>query len=454
MVYVPGSASGATAARIAIQNSEDNKHVKHNTFNELFEQIANKKLDKQDEKGVFTDIQIKLMTGEQLSEKEFKVLEKLSTQIPPHLIQNAVDDGVISQQDADLLIMAGGLFANGVDSQADIEKGLANFFSLAPHDRDFARDVMMDRPSGKHDLQHPFLLFGKLRDAHSADNPEQARMAFFLQNMEPGQQGHIQNFTTWNFDTGHNAMAAALGDIPDYNDMSKTQQNAMTHFLQDLGNGFSPVKHHGHHHHGPAGGPEHGRPAHHPGHYPGFGENCQFGPNNMMGPDFVDGLGFAEQGKIDLGSLMFQVMADRVESLDNQVREFADMVDQQNKQLSTNTNAMAALRANLPEDGGTVDLSNVTFEDGDGNTVSLAGYLNEEGLIKDGANLGHMSDTDIDNMLSSINGKNDVLNSESTATMTKLQQTMDKYQQAVQVQTNFEAKWNTMLNAIIGNLSR
>ena len=414
-----------------------------------------KRIDKWDEKGEFADIQLKVMNGDKIGKREFHVLEKMSTKYPPELIQYAADKGLISQQDADMLIVAGGLFANGADSRSDLSKGLANFFSMPPHDRDFARTVMADRPE---DLSaSDFNKRGKLKDAHDSPSPEQSRLAYFLQNMEPGQQGWVQQFTTWNFDSGHSAMTAALGDIPDYNDMNKVQKNAMAGFLAGLGNGWAPVPPPGGHHgpaHGPAhglpGGPEHGRPIHIGCDFgvPGG----QFGPGDMIGPEFCNQLGFSEQGKIDLGSLMYQVMADRIDSLDNQVREFADRVDQNNKAISTNTNAMIELRTNLPAEGGAVNISGMTFTDGNGNDVSLAGYLHEQGLTTDSTDLTKMSATDINNLMDSIGAKNDTLNSEATQDMTKLQQTMDKYQQAVSTLTNFEAKWHSMMQSVTGNL--
>ncbi|MEM9618033.1 MAG: hypothetical protein AAF936_08745 [Pseudomonadota bacterium] len=420
-----------------------------------------KKLDRWDEKGEFTDIQLKVMNGEEMGKKEYRILKDMSS-LPPELLQHAVDKGIISQQDADMLIVAGALFANGADSREDISKGLANFFSLSPNDRDFARNVMAERPDGLSDGGFNFI--STLKNAHDSPSPEQSRLSYFLMNMEPGQQGWVQNFTTWNFDSGHSAMTAALGDIPDFNDMNSMQQDAMANFLAGLGNGWAPVPPPGGNHgpaHGPAhgpgpaaGGPEHGRPAFNPN-QPGsdFGmPGGHFGPGDMMGPEFVDTLGFGDKGRVDLGSLMYQVMADRIDNLDKQVRDFADSLDQRNKEISTNTNAVIALRANLPGDGGEVDVRGLTFTDGNGNDVPLAGYLQQQGVITDSTDLSTMSDTDINNLMDSINAKTDTLNSESTAEMTKLQQHMDKYSQAVSAQTNFESKWNSMMQSITSNL--
>ena len=414
------------------------------------------RFDKWDEKGEFADIQLKVMNGDKIGKKEFQILEKLSTKYPPELMQYAADKGLISQQDADMLIVAGGLFTNGADSRSDISKGLANFFSMPPHDRDFARAVMSDRPEDltASDLKSS----GKLKDTFDSPNPDQARLAYFLQNMEPGQQGWVQQFTSWNFDSGHSAMTAALGDIPDYNDMNNRQKDALAGFLSGLGSGWGaspppPGGPHGPAHgpaHGPVGGPEHGRP-----NMAGcdFGiPGGQFGPGDMIGPDFVEVLGFSDISTIDLGSLMYQVMGDRIDSLDNQVREYAERVDEQNKAIATNTNAMIQLRTNLPDDGGMVDVTGMTFPDGNGNDVSLAGYLHEQGLTTDSTDLTKLNSSDINHLMDSISAKNDTLNSEATQDMTKLQQTMDKYQQAVSTLTNFEAKWHSMMQSVTGNL--
>ena len=113
---------------------------------------------------------------------------------------------------------------------------------------------------------------------------------------------------------------------------------------------------------------------------------------------------------------------------------------------------MIQLRTNLPDDGGTVNVTGMTFPDGDGNDVSLAGYLHEQGLTTDSTDLTKMSANDINNLMDSISAKNDTLNSEATQDMTKLQQTMDKYQQAVSTLTNFEAKWHSMMQSVTGNL--
>ena len=428
---------------------------------EAFGDKALKKLDKHDEKGRYADIQLKVMTGEELSKKEYKTLKEMSTKFPPELIQYAANTGKISQQDADMLLIAGGLFDSGIEGREDIGRSLANFFSLPPHERGFARDVMSESSLRDFEKDIGDVKLKSLKDAHSTPNPDQARLAVFLSTMQPGQHHQIQNITTWNFDSSHNAIAAALGDIPDYTDMSDTQQEAMVNFIMDLGNGWCPVGGPGHGRpHGPVegpasglvGGPDHGRPPHNPCHYPGFSEGCHFDHHNMMGPDFLNQFGISEHGKIDLGSLMYQVMADRIETLDSQVRDYADSVDQRNKEIATNTNAMIELRANLPADGSAANLSGLTFTDGDGREASLAAYLGNEGFITGDTNLSALSYNDIDTLITSIGDKNDTLNSEATADMTKLQQHMDKYSQAVSAQTNFESKWNTMMNAIMSNL--
>ncbi len=413
-------------------------------------------LAKHHDSGLYNDIQLKIMSGEQLTSKEMEELKEMALFFTPDFLNQAVIDGDISQQDADMLIMAGGLLVGGV-SEDDLGKSLANFFSLNGEDRQFALDVMSDRSieydakikerDGKDKI--------KYTETHSAPNPEQGRLSIFLSNMQPGQQAHIQNYTNWNFDTSNNALAATLSDIDDFVNLSDTKKDALVNHLHSLGSGWAPISDHGHGAgpgRGPAdapvGGPSNGRPNAAP-------DNVYTPPQGeVMAPSVLADMGVGEQGRIDLGTLMFQVMADRIETLDNQVREYANTVDQQNKVIATNTNAMAALRGSMPDDGRDVNLSEVTFEDGAGNTVSLAGYLHNEGLVKSDADLGKVSQSDINSMMTTIGERNDVLNSESTATMTKLQQTMDKYQQAVQTQTNFEAKWNSMLNAIIGNLNR
>lgn len=446
-----------------------------------YERRQREELVQHQQSGLYADVRLKVMTGQELSKSEMAALKEMALYFTPEFLNRAAANGDITQQDADMLIMAGALLINGVGEQ-DLGRSLANFSSLNEDHRAFALSVASDR-TVEYDakVKEKDLAVKKITytETHSMPNAEQARLSVFLENMRPGQEGHIQNFTNWHFNTSNNALAATMSDMPAYHMLTETQRDAMVNYLKDLGNGFThchgpghsgqgwgngpaPGPAHGPVVHGfphePRGGPDNARPFHNPGHipghYPGFGADCRFGPDNIMGPGFLADMGVDRKGQIDLGSLMFQVMGDRIDSLDKQVREFADSVDERNKAIETNTNAITALRANVLDGGGAVNISNLTFTDSDGRTASVAGCLHAQGIIKDNADLSSLSQADIKTLIESLSAKNDTLNSEATSEMTKMQQHMDKYQQAVSMQTNFESKWHSMMQAITGNLNR
>lgn len=171
---------------------------------------------------------------------------------------------------------------------------------------------------------------------------------------------------------------------------------------------------------------------------------------SVPSPSDVKAMGLSTDQTVDLGTLMYEVMNDRASALDSLVRGYAADVEQSNANLKTLNNLMDALRTKQGSDpNDKVNIADLEFTDADGNSQNAAAYLEQYG-VSDGQT--EFESQDFDNMLTRLKSKADTFTSDSQEQMTKLQATMDKYNQTVNTISSFEQKWNSMLMAIIANL--
>lgn len=357
-----------------------------------------------------------IQTGQGLTAKQHEKLEKIADALSPKELNMLVERGKISQETANFLIIADGLNDAGMSGDAK-GRGLATFLSMSPDAQMYSVETMSDRDTKrvvKGSVETGFLGIRndkiKIKSKDEELNPQQQRLAIFLAAPRQGP-GNVQNFMTGNFDTSRDALMSGLSNLPGFRNLEPEQREGLIDFFHQLGAGGRPI--------------------------------------DIKGPEHFHEMGFQGEEVVPLSSLMYQVMADRVSTLDHQVRDYAAAVQDKNNQLKTYTNAMAEVRL-ASKDKGKTDFSDVTFEDASGKEMSLATFLTENG-VANASKLGNMKPTEVQEMLSSLKEKSDLISSDSTQAMTKLQQIMDKYNQATTTQTNLQSKFNTMDMAVIRN---
>ena len=411
-----------------------NRHDANWTANVSGDEAIDKRIDKHNDKlvkkviseendGTIGRMIHNIRTGEGLSRQEHEDLDKIAETLAPAELMRLVEKGKISEEAAAFLIVADTLKDAGVSGDAK-GRALENFFRLDPQARQFCLDEMADRDtSRKVKVTKDGDLFGLVRNdkiRHSEKEGElsvsQQRLALFLSVPRHGP-GTPQNFAAGNYDTSRDTLTAALGTFPAFRDLEPHHQTGLIDQFHHLGTGHR-------------GG----------------------GADDIRGPDHLKRMGFSDDNVVDIASLIYQVLADRVETLDQQVRSFADGVQEKNDELKTLNNAMTAIRSASAGQKKT-NLSEVEFQDAHGKTVKLVDFLVDQKIISDPSKLDKKLDrTGIDSQLSSLRAQSDILSSESTEAMTKLQQSMDKYNQCTTKQTNIESKFNTQKMAVIGNM--
>ena len=361
-----------------------------------------------------------IQTGQGLTAKQHEKLEKIADALSPKELNILVERGKISQETANFLIVADALSDAGMSGDAK-GRGLATFLSMSPDAQRYSVETLADRDTkrvAKGKVETGFLGIRndkiKIKSKDEELNPQQQRLAIFLAAPRQGP-GNVQNFMAGNFDTSRDALMSGLSSLPSFRNLEPEQREGLIDYFHQLG----------------AGGGPGGRPV------------------DVKGPEHFQHMGFHDEEVVPLSNLMYQVMADRVSTLDQRVRSFAEAVQDKNDQLKTYTNAMNAVK-DASKNKGKTDFSDVTFQDASGKDVSLATFL-ADNKIANASKVEGMKATDVQELLSSLKEKSDLISSDSTQAMTKLQQVMDKYNQATTTQTNVQSKFNTMDMAVIRN---
>lgn len=400
-------------------------------FGKLIDRVVS-----QEKNGNLDDMTRRIRTGEGLTLEQHEDLQKIAATLSPKELKHLVDKGKISEESANLLIMANALNDAGLSGDA-MGRGLANFFGMPPEVQQYCIETMSDRSftrSVKAENKSSFAgLFRqdsvKFKAKEEDLNPAQQRLATYLSVPRNGP-ANVHHFVGGNFDNSRDTLAAAFGQLPTFRNLSPEQQTGLIDYFHELGAGGRP-------HHGGRPGEGGARPQ-------GAG---------IRGPEYFERLGLEKNEIVDLATLMFQVMADRVSAMDQQVRVYAEGVQQKNNELKTINNAMSAVRQ-ASADTKKANLTNVTFEDASGKSMLLSDFLTEKSVNDDPSKLKKMDSNEVNSLLASLKEKADVLSSESTQAMTKLQQAMDKYNQATTTQTNIESKFNSLQMSVRRNLAQ
>lgn len=179
---------------------------------------------------------------------------------------------------------------------------------------------------------------------------------------------------------------------------------------------------------------------------------------DAMSPDKCRESGMGYDQIVDLGSLFFEVMVDRMESLDSTVRSYADAVDQKNRAISNMNAALACVPPEPAGDNKTVNISSLTFtykytvKDPDtGQTteltkpMKLTDYLSQQDIPLPTANGDtNLDATQLSSLRQSMSNKATSWGSDSTLAAAQFQNAMSKYNTCVSQLSSFLPKWYDM----------
>lgn len=396
--------------------------------------------------GTVNSVMVAVASGQPLSDDQINDLMDVANTLSPSELKQLAAAGVITDQDANMLIVAGGIknssmWQDNPDATDNARTALTNFMAMSPQDQDVVLDqfsqisvdhkvtVMQGKIGAGNEVQD-------LTTEVGANNPSQERTALFLAKAGTDNLSDVSKFVNWDFDSSDGALAAALSGITNWDSLTETQQNGLTTLIQSLGS---------ENYDGDVPDPNdvyrqiNGEDPENP--LPPQGEN-------QTDTDYYNSLPDDWKSVVDLGTLMYQVMADRVQTMDDQVRGYAADVEKKNAELKQLNDAMAQLRAGENTDPTKTTNIAVDIKLSDGTT--LADYLDSKGIPRPDSD--ELKPEQVADLLTSMKNEADTMTSESQLAMTKLQQQMDKYSQAVSTLTNFESKWNTMMGSILGNL--
>lgn len=165
-----------------------------------------------------------------------------------------------------------------------------------------------------------------------------------------------------------------------------------------------------------------------------------------MSPESCAESGASSDDTQDLGSLYFQVMTDRLQSLDKTVRTYSFTVAQKNKEISTMNNAIAAVPPQPASGADTVPLDSITFLDDDDEPVNLLDYLNANNIklpTADGST--DLNSTQLSSLRQTMSNKATAWGSDSTMAASNFQNAYAKYNTCLSQISSFLPKWYEML---------
>lgn len=152
-----------------------------------------------------------------------------------------------------------------------------------------------------------------------------------------------------------------------------------------------------------------------------------------------------------MSALALLVQIERFSLLEDQVRDEFDDMQKRNDWLKTANSALAALRANRPDDKGIRSYGE--FVDAHGETQNTHQWMLANGIAieqKAGDTSGVQSDFDA--AISNLKARIDTENSESQMALIRLQSLLDKVNRCVELATNLVAKDGKAKENIIANI--
>jgi hypothetical protein len=401
---------------------------------------------------------------------------------PEEIMANVPD--LFTHEQAGLLIVATGLKNDGL-SDADIATALDNFSTMKPEDQNFIVAEMSKRQT-----QSSLNFSSGLSFTSSPASAEQQAIGTFLVN-EPADQldgiqdfvsttlaeadqapqadsgvdagtgvensGVVQDGTVVSDDTGADqSLGVTREEVGDYLAQThnwdtlptETQSSIVDQFMSfldpsvtvdQLGNFAVPV----------------------------INDDGSFEYNDdgsiktetlqkPLGPEDLRDMGLSEDQTIDVGTLMFLVLMERLDSQQDIIRDYEQEVEEKNNDADNASAALSKLRAATPGDDGTVDLGSLTFETESGKEVDIVEFCQIYGIDlptdADGNPIENVTAEQLSNVTSNVDSFQQSATSDADNATQYLQRAMDKMTNTNQMLTNFESTWTSMLKAIINNL--
>ncbi len=172
------------------------------------------------------------------------------------------------------------------------------------------------------------------------------------------------------------------------------------------------------------------------------------GEVQLQGNTFVmDGQEF------DLDTLITALNMSRVEIIDKQIADQANIIKSRNAELAQLNDVLSEIQAKKPaEADGTGSLGDTVLP-GSNPPMTLTDYLTNNGLVPADLDItGEMNGPDFDAILSKVKGRMDSLNSTSQMDMIRLQGLTNKRNQAFDLMSNIIAKVSKARDNIISNI--
>lgn len=152
----------------------------------------------------------------------------------------------------------------------------------------------------------------------------------------------------------------------------------------------------------------------------------------------------------DLSALALLIQLGRYNLLEDQVKDEFEEMQKRTDWLKTANSALAALRANRPDDKGVRSYGE--FVDAHGETQNTHQWMLANGIaIEQKASDTSGVQSDFDAAISNLKASIDTANSDSQMALIRLQSLMDKLNQCVELATNLLSKDGKTKENIIGN---
>ena len=159
--------------------------------------------------------------------------------------------------------------------------------------------------------------------------------------------------------------------------------------------------------------------------------------------------------EVDLATLILQVLGQRYDILDQQVRDEASEIQEKNVQVENVNAAMDAANTHT-SDSDSTDPSDVTFTytdptTGETSTENVKDFMTEQGLsgIPDGSK---WDKDDWNSAVTTLKNTASSLTSTASEEQTEMNATYNKLQECSQTMATFQSNWHQMMSTIIGKM--
>ncbi len=202
--------------------------------------------------GALADVAIKGINSGNISQADAEKLLEMGKGLTSQDI-DALVPGTLNRQAADALLLATslGAYSEGTTTAADVASAMTKFYSMDKADQEATLNAFANQGSFERNLNVQMNADGtfasasyeltvngeKLGPGDLPSTPESQRAAMFLMSDkgDATEPGAIKAFINWDFATANDQMSAMLGTLPNYENLSPTQQDAMSNYLAAAG---------------------------------------------------------------------------------------------------------------------------------------------------------------------------------------------------------------------------